>query len=297
MAKIMYDVWNPQKKTLIMLEKLAEVIEDYKARGFYPLSLRQIYYQAVARGLIANSEKSYNTMTYNIRRAREAGMFDWDSIEDRNRILRINTHWNDPADIIQSAATQYAVDKRATQPVYIEAWVEKDALIGVLEPVARRYDVPCFACKGYVSITANHEAAMRFKAQTHRDRRVIIYAGDYDPCGFDIHHSILERLQQFGADVELIRIGLTQEQIAKYNPPPAPVKVKDTRAAGFIKEKGTQVWELDALDPQVIADLYTQQIEALTDFSLIREAERQEAVGRNVLQSIYQKWPAVVANL
>ena len=297
MAKEKYKDWRPQKKTLTMLEKLIKVIEDYKARGFYPVSLRQIYYQAVAHGLISNSQKSYDSMERNMVQARLAGILDWNDIEDRNRILRSKNHWNDPADIIRSAANQYEVDKRATQPVYIEAWIEKDALIGVLEPVARRYDVPCFACKGYVSVSANYEAAMRFKAQAHRDRRVIIYAGDYDPCGFSIHESVGDRQKMFGADVELIRIGLTKEQIAKYNPPPAPVKVKDTRAAGFIKEKGTQVWELDALDPQVISDLYAQQIEALTDFSLIREAERQEAVGRNVLQSIYQKWPAVVANL
>lgn len=297
MAKVKYQDWNPQKKTMVMLEKLAEVIEDYKQRGFYPLSLRQIYYQAVARGFIPNSDNSYHSMTYNIKKAREAGIFDWDDVEDRNRFLRTQPHWNDPTEIIQSAAAQYARDSRSTQPNYIECWIEKDALIGVLEPVARKYDVPCFACKGFVSATANHETAARFKAQAHRERRIIIYAGDYDPSGFGINTSIVDKQALYGNKVELIRIGLSKEQIRKYNPPPAPVKMKDTRSTKFIETHGTQVWELDALDPQIIADLYAEQIEALTDFDLVHEEKRREAVEKSMLYSVYQNWHRVVANL
>lgn len=290
MAKEKVKEWKPQTKTLEMLENLESVIQDFKERGFYPLSLRQIYYQAVARGYIENSEKSYNNMGYIVRQAREAGLWDWDAIEDRNRNLIENTHYNDPQERIMYAAYNYAIDKRATQPIYIECWIEKAALIGVLEPVARKYDVPCFACRGFVSSTANHEAAERFKAQAHRQRRIIIYAGDYDPCGFSIHESVSDRQRMFGADVELIRIGLTREQIERYNPPPAPVKEKDTRAKGFIKEHGEHVWELDALDPQIIADLYAKKIETLTDFDLMREAEQREKHEQGQLFSLYQNW-------
>lgn len=297
MAKEKVKDWRPQAKTLQMLKDLERVIQDFKERGFYPLSLRQIYYQAVARGYIENSENSYNNMGYIVRRAREAGIWDWDTIEDRNRNLIENTHFDDPQERIMYAAYNYAIDKRATQPIYIECWVEKAALIGVLEPVARKYDVPCFACRGFVSSTANHEAADRFKAQAHRQRRIIVYAGDYDPCGFSIHESVSDRQKMFGADVELIRIGLTKEQIKQYNPPPAPVKEKDTRAKGFVKEHGEQVWELDALDPQVIADLYAEQIEALTDQSLYNEAQQREQREQEQLFSLYRNWGRIAPNL
>lgn len=297
MAKEKVKDWRPQAKTLQMLKDLEHVIQDFKERGFYPLSLRQIYYQAVARGYIENSENSYNNMGYIVRRAREAGIWDWDTIEDRNRNLIENTHFDDPQERIMYAAYNYAIDKRATQPIYIECWVEKAALIGVLEPVARKYDVPCFACRGFVSSTANHEAADRFKAQAHRQRRIIVYAGDYDPCGFSIHESVSDRQKMFGADVELIRIGLTKEQIKQYNPPPAPVKEKDTRAKGFVKEHGEQVWELDALDPQVIADLYAEQIEALTDQSLYNEAQQREQREQEQLFSLYRNWGRIAPNL
>lgn len=288
--------WRPQAKTLDLLKNLESVILDYKERGFYPLSLRQIYYQAVARGYIPNSEKSYNNMGYIVRQAREAGLWDWDAIEDRNRNLIENAHYGDPRERILYAAHNYAIDKRETQPVYIECWVEKAALIGVLEPVASKYDVPCFACRGFVSSTANHLAAERFKAQAHRQRRIIIYAGDYDPCGFSIHESVSDRQKMFGADVELIRIGLNKEQIEKYNPPPAPVKEKDTRAKGFIAERGESVWELDALDPAIIASLYEQQIEALTDFSLMQAAEQREEYERRQLFTLYRNWNSIATN-
>lgn len=290
MAIEKYKEWKPQAKTLTLLNNLEKVIADFKARGFYPLSLRQIYYQAVARGYIANNDKEYNKMGYTVRQAREAGVWDWEAIEDRNRSLIENTHYEDPRERIMYAAYNYAIDKRVTQPNYIECWVEKAALIGVLEPVARKYDVPCFACRGFVSSTANHEAADRFKAQAHRQRRIILYGGDYDPDGFSIHQSVCDRLKMFGADVELIRIGLTEEQIKKYNPPPAPVKMEGKRAKGFIKEKGTSVWELDALDPQVIADLYAKEIEALTDEDLMEEARQRETKEQNMLYAVYQNW-------
>lgn len=297
MATEKFKEWRPQAQTLEMLKNLESVINDYRQRGFYPLSLRQIYYQAVARGYIPNTEESYNNMGYLVKRARESGLWDWDCIEDRNRSLIENTHFNDPKERILYAAHTYAIDKRETQPVYMECWIEKAALIGVLEPVARKYDVPCFACRGFVSSTANHEAAERFKQQAHRRARVIIYAGDYDPCGFSIHESIADRQKMFGADVELIRIGLTTEQIEKYNPPPAPVKTKDTRAAGFIKKRGTSVWELDALDPQIIADLYAKEIERLTDFSLLEKSERREKHEQYLLFSLYQNWTRISAML
>lgn len=290
MAKEKYKEWHPQRETQTILEHLAEIIEDYKSRGFYPLSLRQIYYQAVAHGYIPNTKASYDAMGNYVKRARESGLWDWDAIEDRNRTLLENVHFESPQERIYHAAKSYHIDKRKTQPVYIECWIEKAALIGVLEKVASQYDVPCFACRGFVSSTANHEAAERFKAQMHRERRIILYAGDYDPCGFSIHESISDRLKMFGADVELIRIALTKEQIDIFNPPPAPVKKGDSRAKGFIEEHGADVWELDALDPSIIANLFSEHIEKYTDFDLFNDEYQREHKERRMIDAIYSQW-------
>lgn len=297
MAKEKYSSPKFQRKTLELIGKLNEVIEYFKSIDVYPLTLRQLYYQAVSRGYIPNNDAEYKKITTAICDARMAGLIDWNAIEDRTRYTRSLNHWNDPSEIVYSAAKQYANDKRFTQPIYVEAWIEKDALIGILEPIANKYDVPCFSCRGYVSISTLKDAADRFKAQAHREGRIIIYAGDHDPSGIDIPRAIGESLRTFGADVQIKRIGLTMEQVKKYNPPRNPAKLTDKRAAGYVKQYGSSSWELDALDPQVLTQLFSSEIEALTNSDLFHEAEQHEAAEKSMLYSVYQNWHRVVANL
>lgn len=253
------------------------------SKGFI-LTARQLYYQLVSRGVIENNQKNYNNITTTLKNGRMAGLIDWDAIEDRTRTVRVNQHWESPQEILQAAADSYIIDRRVTQPIYIEAWIEKDALIGVLEQVARGYDVPCFSCRGYPSATTIREAALRFKGKDHG---VILYAGDHDPSGLNITENISERLQVFGAEnVTVKRVALTDEQIKQLNPPPNPVKKTDTRAKAYIKEHGQYSWELDALDPQVLIDLFAREIEALTDNDLYREQLRREEAERKKLIGI-----------
>ena len=112
------------------------------------LTARQLYYQLVSRGVIENNQKNYNNITTTLKNGRMAGLIDWDAIEDRTRAVRVNQHWESPQQILYAATDTYMVDRRASQPIYVEAWIEKDALIGVLEQVARMHDVPCFSCRG-----------------------------------------------------------------------------------------------------------------------------------------------------
>lgn len=296
MAKIAYKEINFHGRTRERLEMLEAIAQEYLAKGF-TLTVRQLYYQAVARGFIENNDKNYKQIADTISNGRMCGVIDWDVIEDRTRYPRANSHWGNPQDVLYSAARSFAHDKRRTQPIYCEAWIEKDALIGILEPLARRYDVPCFSCRGYPSITAVKDAADRLKAEAHRQRRVILYAGDHDPSGLDIPRDIDERLKVFGADVTMKRIGLTMEQIKKYNPPKNPAKITDTRASGYIKRHGSSSWELDALEPQVLADLFTGEIEALTDMGLYAQAKAAEDAERRKLFSVYENWPQIAAAL
>lgn len=87
------------------------------------------------------------------------------------------------------------------------------------------------------------------------------------------------------------------EQVKKYNPPRNPAKLKDMRAAGYVKQYGSSSWELDALDPQVLTQLFSSEIEALTNSDLFHEAEQHEAAEKSMLYSVYQNWHRIVANL
>ena len=267
-----------RQESLDLISKINDIIEEYQEQG-YELTLRQVYYQLVARAYITNNERSYKNVGNLISEARLAGLIDWEAIVDRTRHLRRNSHWSSPKEILQSAIYQYQVDKRITQPYYIEVWVEKDALISIVEDVCSRLDVSCFSCRGYVSQSEMYEAARRIKNQLENEGKYeafIIHLGDHDPSGIDMTRDIQERLDLFGADVKVDRIALTWEQIELYNPPTNPTKLTDSRATGYIEKFGYDCWELDALEPRVIEQLIIEKVNSLTDAKLYQQLEYQE---------------------
>ena len=170
MPKIRYVVKKLSEDRLSVIEKANEVIEVYQAQGF-DLTLRQLYYQFVARAWIPNKDSEYKKLGDIIADGRLAGLIDWEAITDRTRNLRKNSHWDDPADIVKSAAHSFALDKWEEQPYRIECWIEKDALVGILESACEPLDIPYFSCRGYTSISEVWSAAMRLKRWKKRVRR------------------------------------------------------------------------------------------------------------------------------
>jgi hypothetical protein len=265
---------------LSLIGRVNGIIDEYNAAG-YSLTLRQVYYQLVARGVIPNNERSYKNVGQLISTGRLAGLIDWYAIEDRTRYIRSLPHWNDPAEIVASAANQYRIDLWETQPKYVEIWVEKDALIGIIEQTARKYDVPCFSCRGYTSQSEMWSAAQRIMDASKQGERpcTIIHLGDHDPSGIDMTRDIRERLALFGAEsceMTINRIALNMDQITEYNPPPNPAKLTDTRADKYIAEFGDTSWELDALEPGKLHDLVSHTIERYIDVALMDEAKERQ---------------------
>lgn len=229
MSKRKYKDIRFHGKSLETIERVNAIVEEYEAQG-YELTLRQVYYQLVARGFIPNNERSYKNLGSLINDGRLAGLIDWYAIVDRTRNLRRNSHWNCPEDVIDSARYSYMLDRWKNQPNYVEVWVEKDALIGIVSQICRELDVPHFSCRGYTSQSEMWSAAQRFIRQNHRESRTIIHLGDHDPSGIDMTRDIQERMDMFGADVYVKRVALTMEQIEKFSPPPNPTKLSDARA-------------------------------------------------------------------
>ena len=267
------------------------IIAEYDALGIQ-LTLRQLYYQFVARDILPNTTKSYDSLGELISNARLAGLVSWLSIEDRTRNVRENSHWGSPQSIIQSAARSYRRDTWEGQEHYVEVWVEKDALIGVVEPVAVDMDVPYFACRGYVSQSEQWRAGMRFADALRRGQRpVVIHLGDHDPSGIDMTRDNLDRLSMFAQDdVTVDRIALNMNQIEEYSPPPNPAKMSDSRAEGYVKLYGYESWELDALEPRVTQQLIYDAISGYLDegrrAKMIATQERE----RQQLLDVAAKW-------
>ena len=269
------------------------MINEYHAQG-YELTLRQVYYQLVARGYIPNNERSYKNLGNLINDGRLAGLIDWYAIIDRTRNLRNNSHWSTPESVISSAKYSYMLDRWKNQPNYVEVWVEKDALIGIVSQICRKLDVPHFSCRGYTSQSEMWSAAQRFIGQDDRESRTIIHLGDHDPSGIDMTRDIQERLELFGADVNVKRVALTMEQIEQFNPPPNPTKLSDARSSGYIRQYGHECWELDALEPQVITNLINNEVTALCDMDLFEQIEDKEEIDKENIQKICDNYADVI---
>lgn len=297
MPKIQYKEINFRSKSLDLIKLVNEVIDEYKAQG-YELTLRQAYYQLVARGYIPNNERSYKNIGNLINDGRLAGLIDWYAITDRTRYLRGHTHWDEPQEVIASARYSYLLDKWEGQPNYVEVWVEKDALVDIVSKACEPIDTPHFSCRGYTSQSEMWTAAQRFINQKYyREGCYIIHLGDHDPSGIDMTRDIQERLEMFGASVEVKRVALTMTQVQTYNPPPNPAKITDSRCDKYIAQYGDESWELDALEPQMLTKLIRDEVTALRDDAIYQAIYNREEREKKELEMLENNYKTAVSYL
>lgn len=274
------------------IEQANEIITDYRKQGF-SLTLRQLYYQFVSRDLIANNMKEYKKLGYVLNDARLAGLVDWDAIEDRTRNLKTFyfSALGSASDILYSAASGHELDHWGDQPNYCEVWIEKDALVGVIENVCNRWRVPYFACRGYNSQSEQYSAGKRIADKVAEGKKVtILHLGDHDPSGMNMTVDNKDRLSMFSSGaVKVKRLGLNIDQVKKYNPPPNPTKDTDSRSRGYVKKYGKKCWELDALEPKIINALVEKNIKSLIDDKLWKKTDRRENAEKEVIYDIARK--------
>jgi len=275
-----------------------QIIVEYEAQGFV-LTLRQLYYQFVARGWIENRQSEYKRLGGIINDGRLAGHIDWDAIEDRTRNLEQNSRWSGPEDIMAAVYRSYHIDLWKGQDYRPEVWIEKEALVGVIERVCRELDVAWFACRGYNSQSEQWRAGMRLKSYAADGQTpVIFHLGDHDPSGLDMTLDNSNRLSMFFGDhVQVVRLALNMDQVREYNPPPNPAKMTDSRFQGYADQYGLHSWELDALEPSVIVDLIRGEVLALCDEDLMAERIAEKEATRETLLQLAQRWDDVEEHL
>jgi len=203
------------KDNLKKLWRINSIIEEYQAQG-YKLTLRQLYYQLVSRDYVPNSPSEYGKLSKILTEGRMGGEVDWDAIEDRVRVPKRLPLFTDPKEILNAAHDQYRRNPMATQNVYIEVWVEKDALSGVLERVTNKYRINILVNRGYSSVSAMYDSYKRIVEQMLMGNRCyILYLGDHDPSGKDMIRDIDSRLKEFLLeDEELYNHVYGEEELA-----------------------------------------------------------------------------------
>lgn len=315
MPKICYvpKTFNAEHERIIT--QANAILINYEKQGF-DLTLRQLYYQFVSRDLFptdwadkstgsTNNERSYKKLGSIVNDARLAGHIDWTHITDRTRSMKQNAHWENPEAIIDVCARSYRIDRWENQKNYVEVWVEKDALVGVLEVACTPLDVPYFSCRGYTSQSEMWVAAMRLLKRVEAGKHVhIIHLGDHDPSGIDMTRDIRDRISIFIGKhskrvswFELSRVALNMPQIKEYAPPPNPTKLTDSRAAMYLEDFGEECWELDALEPSVLTALIQNHVGELRDVDQWAQDEDRENMGKIQLKTCYDRWADVEALL
>lgn len=289
--------------SLVMIQQIDAIMADYERQG-YKLTVRQLYYQLVAKDVVPNTTESYNSVKSLVNDARLAGYLDWDIIEDRTREFNQRTRWESGSSILEAVATQFHMDMWEGQPKRVFAVVEKEALAGVLERTTRGYDVPLLAARGYPSVSVLREWVKEtiIPAIENDQEVIILHLGDHDPSGIDMTRDLEDRIELLrhgdSNNLTVERIALTMAQIRNQNPPPNPAKVTDARfrsyAARFfpgVPVEDVQSWELDALTPQFLNDLLQRNILAHIDEPDIWQ-ERTDAIKtvQDRLQATANAW-------
>jgi hypothetical protein len=229
-------------------------------------------------GAIAKTEGEYKAtvcrLLAEMRRDRQIP-FRW--IADNTRWQRKPRTYSGLDQALRQTAETYRRAVWDSQDAYVEIWLEKDALAGVIAPITGKYDVSLMVARGYSSVTFLHDAAEDFPD----DRPVHIYhLGDFDPSGVNAGEKIEEDLREFApdADIHFTRLAVTPEQIEDWSLPTRPTKRSDSRAARFGSDESV---ELDAIDPRQLRSMVGRAIKKhmpkkkYDQLMLQEEAERE----------------------
>lgn len=259
---------------------IIDVLDEIK-----PATVRQTYYQLVSRGAIDKTEAEYKTLVRLLGVMRRAGDVPFDWLADNTRWMRKPRTYRGLEHLLRSTADLYRRDLWQDQPAYVEVWLEKDALAGVLLDVTAQYDVPLMVTRGYASMTFLHSAAEQIEAAGKP--AFIYYFGDYDPSGVNISKKVEADLCGFapGAEIHFERVAVTPEQIRWYDLPTRPTKKSDTRSKGF---EGESV-EVDAIAPSELRRICEGCITTHIDRDRLAVVEAAEACEREWLHSLADK--------
>lgn len=250
-------------------------------REMQPMTVRQVFYQATVRGLVEKAETGYTKVQTDLVRMRRCGQLPYDWLVDNTRWQRKPETYNSVEQALVTTAHYYRKALWRDVPAYVEVWLEKDALAGVVLPVTEQYDVPLMVARGYSSLSFLHSAARYITNLTVP--AFIYHLGDYDPSGVNAGEKIEATLREMApkAEIHFERIAVLPHQITGWRLPTRPTKKTDTRAKGF----GEISVELDAIEPRLLRRLVEAAIEEhmpedlFNSLKVAEESERQLIAG------------------
>ena len=252
-----------------------------------PMTVRQVFYRMVSIGAIDKTEKEYkNTICRLLGKLRRDGRIAFEWLSDQTRWMRKPRTDRGLEAALRRTAELYRRDVWAELPVYVEIWLEKDALAGVLYEETEIWDVPLMVTRGYASLSYLHGAAETINAL--EKPAYLYYFGDYDPSGVDITRAVEAGIREFAPDAEIHfeRVAVTYDQIRAWDLPTRPTKQSDSRSKNF----GDESVEVDAILPAQLRELVRACIVRHIDPNVWGRLQRIEEAERETLINITESW-------
>lgn len=247
----------------------------------HPMTVRQVFYRLVATGAIDKTESEYkSTIIRLLGEMRETGALPWSWIVDNTRWMRKARTFDSAEDALRDTAAFYRRSLWTAGDHYLEVWLEKEALAGVINPVTEQWDVPLMVTRGYPSKSYVYSAAETIASRA-APLGTIYYFGDLDPSGADIPRATEAGLRRYMARLgssgrlQFIRAAVTREQVIDLDLQTRPTKRTDSRARDF---EGESV-ELDAIPPATLREMVEHCILAHVDeheLHVLKTAEQSE---------------------
>ncbi len=277
-----------------MLQAILKVLQE--RRRFWPLSDRSIHYALLNSPPLRHARKpdsiykndlaSYKDLTGLVTRARLVQRIPMEAIADTTRPISIWDVHAAPQPFLTKELNQflkgYRRNMQQSQPNHIEIVGEKNTVESTLKPIASKFNIPLTIGRGFSSLEPRYKMAQRFKA-SGKDKLLLLVLTDFDPSGEEIFQSFARSLRDdFGVrHIEPYKVALNAEHVRRFNlPPQMQAKVGDTRTKKFTAKHGANVYELEALPPEVLQSELESAIDSVLDmeaFNAEREAEAEDA--------------------
>ena len=268
--------YKMREETRRVREGITAIYNDIKRR----MTVRQVFYQAVSRGLVPKSEnEGYNVIQRNLLEMRRLGHLPYRLVADVSRRYMKQETYNGLGAALDQWMDYYRQDMWANKDIRAEIWLEKEALSGIFYEVTNKFDVPLYLSRGFSSESFLFEAAEMIKES--EKITYIYFFSDYDPSGLALCKQVEDKLKRFGADIIFQRVALDPWHIHYYNLQTRPTK-KTTHSRGF---KGESV-ELDALHPDILHGFVENSIMQHFTEKELHNLDMEEKVQRESLQKI-----------
>jgi hypothetical protein len=261
-------------------DAIYEVVADQQ-----PMTVRQVFYQLVTRRVIDKTEREYkSTVCRLLTDMRRDGDLPFDWIADNTRWMRKPDTYRSLTSMLWNCQRTYRRALWNDQEVYVEVWLEKEALAGVLVDVTAEWDVPLMVTRGYPSLSFVYSAAQAIAAE--ECPAFLYYFGDRDPSGVDIDRWVEEEIRRHAPDCDLTfeRVAVLPEQIDTLGLQTRPTKKSDSRSRGF---RGESV-EVDAISPNDLRTMCRDCILQHIDQDQLARTRRVEETERETLSMIVE---------